>query len=175
MMYTVTQPWKDSNRIVTFDNNHLPSILLANVRSISNKLDETELVALHLGINIIVLTETWLTEFNINTISFKGYIPHHRPREQCKKSSGGVSILVSPDMVSSKLQISVPVHLECLWISCRPTWLPRIASVIVVCAVYYPGSNSSYAPCQEELVDHIVDNVQKLKIKYSDPLFFYPR
>ena len=159
-------------RIGVFDNNHLPSILLANVRSIASKLDETELVVSHLAINIIVLTETWLTASNRNTVSFNDYIPHHRPREQCKKSSGGVSILVSPDMVSTKLQISVPNHLECLWLSCRPIWLPRSVSVIVVCAVYYPGSNSDYAPNQSELIDHITDNILKLKVKYSEPLFF---
>ena len=104
MMYAVTLLWKDKS--VVFDNNHLPSLLLANVRSIASKLDETELVVSHLGINIIVLTETWLTEFNKNTVCFKGYIPYHRPREKCKLSSGGVSILVSPDMISTKLQIT---------------------------------------------------------------------
>ena len=170
MMYVVSKRWSDTSE--TFDNNHLPSLLVANVRSIASKLDETELVVSHLGINIIALTETWLTESNKNTVSFKGYIPYHRPREKCKRSSGGVSILVTPDMISTKLQITVPDHLECLWLSCKPIWLPRVASVIVVCAVYYPGSTSDYAPCQDELVDHIVDNVQKLKIKYSDPLFF---
>ena len=159
-------------RLVEFDRNHLPSLLLANVRSIANKLDEAELVVSHLGINIIVLTETWLTEYNMNTVSFRGYIPHHRPRGQCKRSSGGVSILVSPDMVSTKLQVTVPDHLECLWLSCRPIWLPRMVSVVIVCAVYYPGKNSVHAPDQSELIDHLVDNIQKLKVKYSEPLFF---
>merc|ERR1711874_590754 len=49
---------------------------------------------------------------------------------------------------------------------------PRSVSVIVVCAVYYPGSNSDYAPNQSELIDHITDNILKLKVKYSEPLFF---
>ena len=155
-----------------FDQNHLPSLLLANVRSIIRKLDETEAVVSILNISIIVLTETWLTVYNQNTLSFQNYIAYHRPRGKCKRASGGVSILVSPDMVSTKLQISVPDHLECLWLSCRPTWLPRVVSVIVVCAVYYPGSTSDYAPSQEELIDHIMDNVQRLKEKYSEPLFF---
>ena len=54
-------------RLVEFDNNHLPSLLLANVRSIANKLDESDLVVSHLSINIIVLTETWLTKYNMNS------------------------------------------------------------------------------------------------------------
>ena len=69
MMYAVTLLWKD--KIVVFDNNHLPSLLLANVRSIASKLDETELVVSHLGIYIIFLTETWLTEFNKNTVGLE--------------------------------------------------------------------------------------------------------
>ena len=158
--------------IGTFDKNHLPSLLLANVRSIASKLDETEAVATLLDISIIVLTETWLSEQNKKAVSFTNYIAYHKLREKCKRASGGVSILVRPDMVTTKLQITVPDHLECLWLSCRPTWLPRVASVIVICAVYYPGSTSDYAPNQDELIDHIIDNVQKLKNKYSEPLFF---
>ena len=45
-----------------FDKNHLPSIFLANIQSIANKLDETEIVVSLSKINIIILTETWLTE-----------------------------------------------------------------------------------------------------------------
>ena len=137
-----------------------------------SKLDETEAVATLLEISIIVLTETWLSEQNKKALSFTNYIAYHKLREKCKRASGGVSILVRPDMVTTKLQITVPDHLECLWLSCRPTWLPRVASVIVICAVYYPGSTSDYAPNQDELIDHIIDNVQKLKNKYSEPLFF---
>ena len=42
----------------------------------------------------------------------------------------------------------------------------------MLCAVYYPGSNSIYAPNQDELIDHIITNIQTLKNKYSEPLFF---
>ena len=38
--------------------------------------------------------------------------------------------------------------------------------------MYYPGSNSLYAPNQDELIDHIIVNTQYLKDKYSNPLFF---
>ena len=161
--------------IGTFDKNHLPSLLLANVRSIASKLDETDAVATLLDISIIVLTETWLSEQNKKAVSFTNYIAYHKLREKCKRALGGVSILVRPDMVTTKLQITVPDHLECLWLSCRPTWLPRVASVIVICAVYYPGSTSDYAPNQDELIDHIIDNLQKMKNKYTEPLFLYCR
>ena len=155
-----------------FDGNHLPSIFLANIQSIGNKLDETEALVSLLNINIITLTETWLSENTKNAVSFTNYISYHKTRNICARASGGVTILVSHDMVSTRLFKLETEQLECLWLACRPRWLPRIASVIVLCAVYYPGSNSIYAPNQDELIDHIIQNVQSLKDKYSEPLFF---
>ena len=155
-----------------FDKNHLPSIFLANIQSIANKLDETEIVVSLSKINVIILTETWLTENTKNTVSFTDYIPYHKTRDICDRASGGVAILVSHDMIPTRLVKLESDHLECLWLACRPRWLPRVASVIVLCAVYYPGSNSLYAPNQDELIDHIIVNTQYLKNKYSNPLFF---
>ena len=47
-----------------------------------------------------------------------------------------------------------------MYISIRPKWLPRSYSNIVICAVYYPGSTSKYAPPQEDLVLHLTENIQ---------------
>ena len=82
-----------------FDKNHLPSIFLANIQSIANKLDETEIVVSLSKINVIILTETWLTENTKNTVSFTDYIPYHKTRGICNRASGGVAILVSHDMI----------------------------------------------------------------------------
>ena len=150
----------------------LPILFLANIQSIANKLDETEYILNPLNANIACLTETWLSDKNKSTLSFNKYIAYHLTRDKCARVSGGVSVMLTHDMISSHMKINVPKHLECLWVSCRPTWLPRMASIIIICAVYYPGSNSLYAPNQDELLDHIIINVQKLKTKYCSPLFF---
>ena len=45
-----------------FDENHLPSFFLANIQSVGNKLDETEVVVSLSKMNVIILTKTWLYE-----------------------------------------------------------------------------------------------------------------
>ena len=52
----------------------LPSLLLSNVRSLNNKLDEVERRTVSLKPEILVLTETWLDESIPNScISLSGY------------------------------------------------------------------------------------------------------
>ena len=80
-------------------------------------------------------------------------------------------LLKLKDLKSKRLEIDVPTHLECLWVSIRPNWLPRSFSIIIVCAVYYPGSTSIYAPPQEDLILHITATIQNLTSKFSNPLF----
>jgi len=95
----------------------------------------------------------------------------HAVRKNFLRASGGVSIFVERNIPASEVKIRVPDHLECLWITTRPKWLPRTISNIVVCGVYYPGSDSDYAPDQEDLVFHITTTIHQLCRKYSRPLF----
>ncbi|CAL4174924.1 unnamed protein product, partial [Meganyctiphanes norvegica] len=53
----------------------------------------------------------------------------------------------------------------------RPKWLPRSISNIIIAGVYYPGSNSVYAPNQDDIILHITENVHHLYKKYAKPLF----
>ena len=87
------------------------------------------------------------------------------------RHSGGVSTFIHKDIPATKLNVKVPDHLEVLWVSVRPKWLPRSVSNIIICGIYYPGSNSIYAPPQEELVTYLTESVQKFMNKYTSPLF----
>ena len=80
--------------------------------------------------------------------------------------------MVENSLPASRLNIQIPDKLECIWVTVRPGWLPRSVSNIVICGVYYPGSNSLYSPKQEDLIFHITTSVQYLKRKYVNPLFF---
>ena len=53
----------------------------------------------------------------------------------------------------------------------RPKWLPRAISNIIVAGIYYPGSNSIYAPNQEDILLHITETVHQLYKRYVNPLF----
>ena len=155
----------------------LPKLLLCNIRSFSNnnvkadKTSETEEVLNINEIDICVFTETWLSENSKDQLRFSKYMMFHTVRKNALKASGGVSIFVESNIPASEIKIRVPDHLECLWITTRPKWLPRTISNIVVCGVYYPGSGSNYAPDQEDLILHITTTIHNLYRKYSRPLF----
>ena len=82
------------------------------------------------------------------------------------------SAFVKNSITSIKLKINVPEHLECMWVSARPKWLPRYFSVIILCGIYYPGSSSLYAPPQEDLILHIITGVGMVRSKFANPLIF---
>ena len=69
------------------------------------------------------------------------------------------------------MRCKVPEHIESLWISVRPNWLPRAISVIIVAGVYYPGSDSIYTPSQEEIILHLTEMIHQLYQNYANPLF----
>ncbi len=99
----------------------LPSILLANVQSLENKMDDLRArISFQWDIrdcNILCLTETWLTPTACLVMINKKWCD---PRN--------ISIL----------SCSCSPHLEHLSIICRPFYLPREFSSIVVTSVYIP-------------------------------------
>ena len=164
----------EKNSLKTSKN--LPVFLLSNVQSFGSsekkeKISETEVILKQNHVDVGVFTETWLSDDSKDRIHFNDYVMFHSIRENVLRVSGGVSILVKSNIPASKIDVKVPVHVECLWVSMRPKWLPRTISNIVVCGVYYPGSNSIYAPPQEDIVLHLTATVHQLYKKYASPLF----
>ena len=170
-------PVKEKSKESINGETRLPKLLLCNIQSFSNsnvkadKTSETEEVLNMNNIDICVFTETWLSEMTKDQLKFSEYIMFHAVRKNFLRASGGVSIFVERNIPASEVKIRVPDHLECLWITTRPKWLPRTISNIVVCGVYYPGSDSDYAPDQEDLIFHITTTIHQLCRKYSRPLF----
>ena len=149
---------------------------MSNIQSFGNsedtdKITEIEAVLDHNNIDIACLTETWLNENTKDQIAINDYVNFHTIRKNVLRSSGGVSILVKENIPANLVDIKIPEHLETLWVSIRPKWLPRSISNIVVAGVYYPGSNSEYAPNKEDIILHITESVHHLYNKYAKPLF----
>ncbi len=128
----------------------LPSLLLANVQSLDNKMDDLRArISFQRDIrdcNIICLTETWLTPSvpdtavtPSDTSLFYGWT------EQRRLVNPRVVVCVSwltrngcdPRNISS-LSRSCSPHLEHLSIICRPFYLPREFSAVIATAVYIP-------------------------------------
>ena len=153
----------------------LPSLLLTNLRGFgkpgeSDKPEYLESVLDLNNVDVTVLTETWATNDTLSDLNFEGYTMFHSTRQKCKRPSGGISILVRKSLQAVRLNISVPSHLEVMYVSIRPKWLPRNISNIVVCGAYYPGSTSKYAPPQEDLIIHLTETLNKFYNKYANPL-----
>ncbi len=128
----------------------LQSILLANVQSLENKMDDLRArISFQRDIrdcNIICLTETWLTPSvpdNAVTPSDNfSVLRMDRTAEAGKSKGGGVCFMTNkkwcdPRNISS-LSRSCSPHLEHLSIICRPFYLPREFSAVIATAAYIP-------------------------------------
>ena len=84
------------NKIINNNNisNENFSIMNLNIRSISKNLDKLELSLHNINHNFscIGLTETWLTENNLDLFSLKNYT--HISNIRKKKTGGGVSLFI---------------------------------------------------------------------------------
>ena len=143
----------------------LPNILLTNLQSFgkpgkSDKTTELELVLDLNDIDVGIFTETWATDTALNSLEFEEFTMFHSIRSNCLRASGGLSIFVKNTIPATKLDINIPSHLEVMYVSIRPCSLPRSVSNIVLCAVYYPGSKSQYAPPQEDIIVHLIESIQ---------------
>ena len=154
---------------------NLPSFLLTNLRGFgksgeSDKHEDLDTVLDLNNVDVAVLTETWTTEDSLNELVFDRYTMFHSVRTNCIRASGGVSIFVKTQIQAVKLNVDIPKHLEVMYISICPSWLPRSISNIIICGVYYPGSGSEYAPPQEDLVSHLTESIHRFYNKYACPL-----
>ncbi len=129
---------------------HLPSILLANIQSLENKMDDLRArISFQWDIrdcNIRCLTETWLTPSVPDTAVTQSdnfsVLRMDRTAEAGKTKGGGVCFMINKKWCDPRsisiLSFSCSPHLEHLSIICRPFYLPREFSSIVITTVYIP-------------------------------------
>ncbi len=128
----------------------LPSILLANVQSLENKMDDLRArISFQRDIrdcNIFCLTETWLTptvpDTAVTPSDNFSVLRMDRSAEAGKNKGGGVCFFINKKWCDPRnisiLSRSCSPHLEHLSIICRPFYLPREFTSILVSAVYIP-------------------------------------
>ncbi len=128
----------------------LPSILLANVQSLENKMDDLRArISFQRDIrdcNILCLTETWLTptvpDTAVTPSDNFSVLRMDRTAEAGKTKGGGVCFFINKKWCDPRnisiLSRSCSPHLEHLSIICRPFYLPWEFSSIVITSVYIP-------------------------------------
>ncbi len=128
----------------------LPSILLANVQSLENKMDDLRArISFQRDIrdcNILCLTETWLTpsvpDTAVTLSDNFSVLRMDRTAEAGKTKGSGVCFMINKKWCDPRnisiLSRSCSPHLEHLSIICYPFYLPREFTSIIVTAVYIP-------------------------------------
>ncbi len=128
----------------------LPSILLANVQCLENKMDDLRArIRFQRDIrdcDILCLSETWLTpsvpDTAVTPSDNFSILRMDRTAEVGKNKGGGVCFIINKKWCDPRnisiLSRSCSPHLEHLSIICRPFYLPREFSSIIVTAVYIP-------------------------------------
>ncbi|KAF0029423.1 hypothetical protein F2P81_018528 [Scophthalmus maximus] len=128
----------------------LPSMLLANVQSLENKLDDLRArIKFQRDIrdcNILCLSETWLTSLVPDTLvtpaEHFSVFRIDRTEKSGKTRGGGVCFMTNNNWCSPKgtkiLSSSCSPHLEHLTIMCRPIFLPNEFTSVISTAVYIP-------------------------------------
>ena len=129
-----------------------PSILLVNVESLENKMDDLLLRVSHQpdikNGNILCFTETWLNK-DMDNIELAGYSTHRQNRHATsgKMRGGGVCRFVNNSWCAMSKIKEVSSYcspeVEYLMISCRPHYLPREFSSVLFIAVYLPPQSEA--------------------------------
>ncbi|XP_062919386.1 uncharacterized protein LOC134354363 [Mobula hypostoma] len=139
----------------------VPSLLFSNVRSIDNKLDELRLLReTHKEFKdccVYVLTESWLHD-NIPdvAIQLEGMTLFRADREAVssgKSQGGGLCIYINIDWCVNATVAAKHCSLlaEFLIVKCRPFYLPREFTIMLVAAVYIARSANAKANGNEAL------------------------
>ena len=149
----------------------MPSIYLANAQSLVPKLNELCVITCVIRPSIIIICETWLTEYvTDNQVSLPNYSSLFR-RDRCDgRQGGGVAIFVHDSTFSKRHDpINSPdFPAENLWIT-----LPSVKLLII--ALYIPPNLKTQALeyINDELIEHIEDTLDRfphLKVIISGDL-----
>ena len=148
----------------------LPGLVLANVRSISHKLDELQLRLRmdkdYSHIAAFGFTETWLhSNIPDTAVNLPGYQLFRVDRDATatgKTKGGDVCFYVSNEWCSDLTVIAelCSPNLELQAIHCKPFYSPReISSIILACVYVHPQAHADTA--QQLLADQITEMENK--------------
>ncbi len=156
----------------------LPTILLANVQSLDNKLCELRARISYQRETreccVICLTETWMSAMVPDSaIELAGFSVHRsdRTKELTGKSrGGGVCFFINNSWCDERNLHSIKSFcspdLEFHMLLCRPFWLPREFTAIIITAVYIPPQANT-----DQALRELYGNISEQETTYPDAAF----
>ena len=141
----------------TTSNTFLPSLFISNARSLVNKIDELSSTVSNYSADIVVITETWLSNNVDNSvIGSNGFSTFRHDRSDGRRG-GGVCVYVNNRFPVFHLEdISVP-DIESIWLLLKPSRLPRGFNSIILGAIYHPPRNDD-----RSLLAHIMESLDRV-------------
>ncbi|GAA6075769.1 piezo-type mechanosensitive ion channel component 1-like, partial [Tachysurus ichikawai] len=154
----------------------LPSILLANVCSLDNKLDYIRLErSTRREIRnccVFVFTETWLSDRVPDTaIQLDGLTSFRADRNAAlcgKTHGGGVCVYINTEWCKNSVLVSTycSSSVEFVTVRCRPFYLPREFTTVYIVGVYIPPSANA-----KEVLSELYGAISDLQNVHPDGLF----
>lgn len=153
----------------------LPSVIMGNVRSLANKVDELagllKYDRMFRQSSLLCFMESWLNDtIPMDYTDMDGFTIIRQDRDHVmtgKRTGGGVCLYVNEQWChSGHITIKERVcdkNIELLAVSCRPYYLPREFSNVIVLVVYIPPSanaklaNDTIARAAHSLLSHTPD------------------
>ncbi len=156
----------------------LPTILLANVQSLDNKLCELRARISYQRETreccVICLTETWMSAMVPDSaIELTGFSVHRSDRTKeltGKSKGGGVCFYINNSWCDERNLHSIKSFcspdLEFHMLLCRPFWLPREFTAIIITAVYIPPQANT-----DQALRELYGNISEQETAHPDAAF----
>ncbi len=156
----------------------LPTILLANVQSLDNKLCELRARISYQRETrdccVICLTETWMSAIVPDSaIELTGFSVHRSDRTEeltGKSRGGGVCFYINNSWCDERNIHSIKSFcspdLEFHTLLCRPFWLPREFTAIIITAVYIPPQANT-----DQALKELYRNISEQETAHPDAAF----
>ncbi len=106
---------------------NLPSLLLSNVTSLNNKLDEVTTTIKSVNPDIVTITEAW--QVTPEVCEVENYQLFHHLRTD--RRGGGLVLLAKNNLSPTYLNVQVPREIEVLWVKITPSCHPRHTRAII--------------------------------------------
>ena len=149
------------------NNCKRPTVLSANVRAISTKIDEIQQIAELNAIDALCITETWLSNAIPDSIvTISGYNLFRKDR--LHTLGGGVCIYVKNNIPCKYLEICDQDNIESIWVSMRPHKLPRHITSIILAVVYHSTKNRQAE--NNMLKEHFLKNLDEIRSNQPNAL-----
>lgn len=136
----------------------LPSFLLSNVTSLTNKMDELIVSVRSNCADIVAITEAWQIVPEVCMMQDFQLFHHLRTGRR----GGGVALFCRSDLSPSHLHVDVPAGVEAVWVRVTPPCHPRNTASIIICVAYHPPR----AATAQLLTEHIIDTADALRVRF---------